>query len=560
MNRNPKKTLPKTLTTCGEIDMINYKTPEALGFHNFKSWRPFQLEVIKRVLDSSKKFFMLDAPTGSGKSLIGMAICKILSNQNTLTPTEQNAGKSLYLCTTKDLQNQLQTDFPYIPLIKGRANYPCTYNEKLESLFPEFTADDCPANMERKDKDGAKSKFRCKSSCPYLVAKKQALKSPIAILNTAYFISEANYVGQFSGRKFVVVDEADELESQLLKFVDFKITRKAANYLGIGLPKYKTKFESWKQWAIDSYPVVCERIAYLEREFGDIMAKKDYEIRIYKRLKAMRNKLEIIVKYLDENWISNTSETSWEFKPIWVKDFTRNYIFSHAEKFLFMSSTILSPSNLAYALGIENSEWEYVSIPSQFPKENRKVYYMPVADITHKTEAEIAHILPVLTQIISNRSDKKGLIHTVSYKNAKFIMDNLRNDRLLFHDSSNRSQVLELFKSSKAPLIIVSPSMDRGIDFKYDLCSFIIIVKIPYLDLSDKQISTRVYSSKYGQLWYAWSTACSIIQMSGRATRAEDDFSETFILDKQFSKFYSQYHKFFPQWWKESLQYIDLEE
>jgi ATP-dependent DNA helicase DinG len=139
-------------------------------------------------------------------------------------------------------------------------------------------------------------------------------------------------------------------------------------------------------------------------------------------------------------------------------------------------------------------------------------------------------------------------------------MDNLRNDRLLFHDSSNRSQVLELFKSSKAPLIIVSPSMDRGIDFKYDLCSFIIIVKIPYLDLSDKQISTRVYSSKYGQLWYAWSTACSIIQMSGRATRAEDDFSETFILDKQFSKFYSQYHKFFPQWWKESLQYIDLEE
>src|SRR4030042_5679638 len=87
-------------------------SPSEMGFSNFIAWRDYQKEIVEFVLGSSKKFVMLDAPTGSGKSIIGMVLSRLLK-------------KSIYCCTTKILQDQLTKDFPDIPILKGRSNYPC---------------------------------------------------------------------------------------------------------------------------------------------------------------------------------------------------------------------------------------------------------------------------------------------------------------------------------------------------------------------------------------------------------------------------------------------------
>ena len=104
-------------------------------FSNFPSWRPYQYETVKQVLDSDDKVSILSAPTGSGKSLIAMSICK-------------EYQRSLYLCSTKTLQDQLAGDFKGIPILKGRNNYPCTYNQMTESSFPQITCDDCIAEID----------------------------------------------------------------------------------------------------------------------------------------------------------------------------------------------------------------------------------------------------------------------------------------------------------------------------------------------------------------------------------------------------------------------------
>jgi len=67
--------------------------------------RPFrteQQEALRFITDSPKKVAVVVAPTGSGKSLIGMV----------------SAGghqRSSYLCSSKNLQHQLTHDFPERP-------------------------------------------------------------------------------------------------------------------------------------------------------------------------------------------------------------------------------------------------------------------------------------------------------------------------------------------------------------------------------------------------------------------------------------------------------------
>ena len=85
-------------------------------FNNFKDrpWREYQEEAIEFVLESTKPIVVIDAPTGSGKGLIGMC-----------------AGASfdefVYLVSSKQLQSQLHQDFPEVEIMKGRNNYACQW-------------------------------------------------------------------------------------------------------------------------------------------------------------------------------------------------------------------------------------------------------------------------------------------------------------------------------------------------------------------------------------------------------------------------------------------------
>src|SRR4030067_1111061 len=104
-------------------------------FPQFPSYRPHQEEVVEQVMDLvsdtiiETKAVMVEGPTGSGKSLVGMSIGKL-------------AEKTLYLCTTKTLQEQIVHDYPGIPLLKGRSNYQC---DTRPGTFPLISAEDCTA-------------------------------------------------------------------------------------------------------------------------------------------------------------------------------------------------------------------------------------------------------------------------------------------------------------------------------------------------------------------------------------------------------------------------------
>lgn len=506
---------------------IEFGLPE-----KFTEFRESQFEIAARVTATPKYCYMLDAPTGSGKSLVAATVQKLM---------EKNI---LYICTTKQLQDQLLHDFPYARTLKGRNNYVCL---KFRNMYPRISAEECTKSET--------NPCEHEDQCPYMVAKREALRAPLAVLNTSYFLSEANFVGTFSDQEMIVVDEADTLEDHLMSFVDVTITQRQLNELEIGEPKFKTKFESWVDWAKVAVSVLSPRLASMRNEMESAWATTDFDMmREEKKLSRLLGKLLFFIKEVDKNWVWYPQATQWSFKPVWVAKYAENAFWKHTKKVLMMSATILDYMQVSRNVGLDVNKVSYKSLPSPFPKENRPVYLDYAASVTNKTMQEA---LPRLTQkirhIMEQHPDEKILVHCVTYKIQEYLSQFLDRARIMKHSSFDRESVLAAFKESPRPKVLLSPSMDRGVDLPDDLCRVVVIAKVPYPDLGDPQISKRVHASSDGNTWYIHKAVSKIIQMSGRAVRSKTDWASTYILDEQFKRVYDENKKMFPQWFREAI-------
>ena len=283
------------------------------------------------------------------------------------------------------------------------------------------------------------------------------------------------------------------------------------------------------------------------------------DLRLLRRKKALSrlvSKLSFFVREVDKNWVWYPTADRWSFKPVWVGKYASAHLWVHAKKVLGMSATILDARQVAANVGLalDRRTYEYMQMPSPFPKENRPVYYEPAANVINK---QMDTALPMLAKsvkaIMDKHPDDKILLHTVSYKVRDYLTKKISSDRFITHASQDRAAKLDLFKRSDKPLVLISPSMDRGVDLPEEECSVIVICKVPYHDLGDAQVTKRVHASADGNNWYAHKTVSSIIQMSGRGVRSEKDYAATYILDRQFERIYREHATMFPKWFKEAV-------
>jgi Rad3-related DNA helicase len=502
----------------------------------FRDWRPHQERAVGNITRSRRYAFLLDAPTGTGKTVVGAAVQRLLGRN------------AVYVCRTKQLQDQVLQDFPYARVLKGRSNYPCA---RYPKLFPEVTAELCTH-------DEARNPCTRISECEYKIAKRVALRAPLAVLNMAYFLAEANYVGGFE-TPLLIADEVDSLEDEVLGFVELVVTKRQIERLGLEPPRYKTKFEAWLEWFEQAKGVVLRELLALEDTVSDEWGTEDFRLlRRRKELESFYRKLNFAADEVDGSWVWYPEESKWTFKPVWISRYAPSVVWKHADRVLGMSATILSPGQLAKNLGLgrDGREFDYLSLPSLFPVENRPVYYRPVASLSHKTmEQELPRLAAGVDRILRDHPSEKVLIHTTSYRVRDYLVQNLPyRDRFLTHSDADRARKLEEFKASGEPLVLVSPSMDRGVDLPEEDCRVVIIAKCPFPSLADPQVSRRLYGSKDGKRWYAHKTASTIIQMTGRAVRSPEDHAVSYILDAQFERFLGENRDLFPRWWLEALK------
>lgn len=476
-----------------------------------------QHEIVKDTLESRKKIIILNIPTGTGKSVCGMTIAHHLNYPN----------QSLYLCSSKILQDQLAKDFTEAYQLKGRGNYPCT-------LLPSYNADRCFQQCDEYKTN--------EISCAYEDAKKEALSSTFTILNMHYYENETNYVGRFSKRKTVIIDEADILEDILIDFIALDIHPKTLEKFKLDQPKHVTKLDSWKEWADKTLKTLEEKVIKLKAAEDHLDKESKLELN---KLSRMCLKLNMLKNDITEDWIFEHDE-KFRFQPLWLDTkLTQQYLLKHAERFIMMSATMLPKVIACKLLGLDVSDVDYYEIDSPIPIANRPIIYKPIKKLKYgESEDEVYN---EVKKSIEKYKGLKGIIHAVSYNRAKIIAR--LSPRCITHDTYDKNEKIRQFIDSKDG-VLVSPSCERGLDLYGDLARFNIIPKVPFPNTTDKVVSKRIYSSSFGKLWYRAITAQIITQMSGRTTRGISDSSTVEIYDAAFDSVI----EFTPKWFRDAIK------
>jgi Rad3-related DNA helicase len=206
-------------------------------------------------------------------------------------------------------------------------------------------------------------------------------------------------------------------------------------------------------------------------------------------------------------------------------------------------------------LGIDLSKTKFIRVPSTFSKEIRPIFLTRSGNLgKNDLDNSLPKIVTDVEKILEFHDKERGLIHAHTYKIANYIKENINEkykNRILIHESSTREETLKTFISSTEPKVLITPSMTEGIDLKDDLARFVVIVKLPFLFLGDKQIKKRM---ELDPEWYRWKTALTLVQAAGRGVRHDKDFCTIYIMDSQFGFFLKNNEKFFPKYFIDAIK------
>lgn len=305
-------------------------------------------------------------------------------------------------------------------------------------------------------------------------------------------------------------------------------------------------------------------------KISKLLKTKNSDVKIMQNVTDLRQhqlKIDIFLKEYKSNpnnWVLEQSynekfkQKELSLEPIWAYDYLDKYVFSKYDLVILMSGTILDKNLFCQLNGLDVTKASYYSIKSPFPVKNRPIYYMPVGKMSYKSKEEtFKKYIPYIQKILNKYKKQKGIIHTNSFELANWIKNSIKDPRLIFHDSSNKDEMLKLHFESEEPTVIVSPSMDTGVSFDNDRARFQIITKVPYPSLASQKNKLR---QKNNPDWYSWKTCCTIQQACGRSVRSELDWADTIIIDESFGDVIKHSSHFLSDWMQESIKKVNIKE
>ncbi|RPI88717.1 MAG: hypothetical protein EHM41_00140 [Chloroflexi bacterium] len=514
--------------------MVDYPAPYEFGLpEKFKSWYPRQFEAVQEVLSKPNRFFTGILSTGSGKSLTYMAAA-------------QMAGyRTAILTGTKALQTQLLRDFAPMGLtdVRGKNAYYCL----LESDGTRCNEGLCITGFQCPE--------RLSKTCPYYRAIDRAIQSQLVITNYHFWMYNHLYGEGLGKFDLLVLDEAHNIPQIVADFLTVTLPRNHPVTCGF-LPKLiSDKLEFWQSWARETEPYVDKEIEYIRGQAASTGGRVTSASRsALAQLNSLKNSLTQIPK-MDKDWILEISEHQIQFAPKWPKEYCEGVLFKNIPNVVFMSATVCKKT--IDLLGVKPESNTIVEYPSTFPVKNRMLWHIPTLKMNNNnTDTDQKRWLSRIDQILDGRLDRKGIIHTVSYKRRDYLLTHSRHrDLMLSHAPDDLEKVVSKFKQSLEPAILVSPSLTTGYDFDHESCRFQIIGKVAFPDMSSPILKARLEDDPD---YSAYLAIQSLIQTVGRATRAPDDWSENFIIDDNVRWILSAYKDFSPAWFRAAFKTTDI--
>lgn len=507
------------------------------------------LDFGERAFQKNYRDLVIEAPTGTGKASMGVALAMWGSRQ-TILPGHPSA---YYLVTQKMLQDQLEEEFTrYTANFSGHGHSLKTASEYA-----------CPSHGDCGTGGKARKPHHClyrgEGSCSYGIAKGAFVLGRVSVTNYPYFFTERTHVGEFVKRRVLVMDECHSVERQLLNFVEMKITTEmveetAPRLLPIPVMRSIDEFMGWveKRYlkALDAYmQSMLDEKGEVLREHRAKHEKFDaFYNQVLGGLSACKAKPSNWVYWQDKNDEGNLSCNA---KPIEASQFADRLLFSMGNLRIFMSAYAGPKEVFCRSLGLNPDDVAWAKLGSTFPVENRPVHMLMLGSMGRQGyESTFPAAIQACENILSHHALDRGVIHCANYRLGAEIYRKLKpkhGHRLLFPTKADdRDRMFKEHGRNKGS-VLISPSMTEGFDLKGDLARFQIIAKVQFPYLGDPQVMAK---KDRDPDWYSMQAVMSIIQAVGRGVRSETDHCVTYVLDSDFKMLYDRNRNFFPKWFE----------
>lgn len=492
------------------------------GPAHLSTFRPQQQKAFDWLLASPRRFDLITAPPGVGKSLLGWSFLKLLGSP------------AVYLTKTNALLGQAEADFGLHGMTKimGMGRYPC---RALGDLM-KCDAGPCLSGQECVWRNGG---------CAYFDQEAKARESQIALTNMSYWLAHKDSL-TLGPREVMVIDEAHEIVDELSKAAGAEFSAREIDFPA----DRKSEDWDWRDWAFEQ-----------RRKAWDLLGSETLGPA---QQKEVRNLLARFTR-LAEN--GARSAWAWEeviekrvprlrFQPIIPGDFAEQMLFRNIPRIILMSATVRSTH--MDALGVPKDQYGIFEADSPFPVSHRPIWFWETGvRVTGKTSpAMLEFWAGKIDQYVAPRLNRgKGIIHTVSYSRAKYLREKSRfGQHMMIHDSDNITESIERFKRLKPPAIFLSPSLDTGWDFTQEDMRWQVIAKVPFPDTRTGIAAAR---AKLDNQYVQKEAVTKLVQMAGRSPgmRRPQDMGETVIIDDSMKWLYGHFRPWFARWFREAYEH-----
>ena len=558
--------------------------------HPLFGFRPQQREVILDMIraydEDPNGVFLLDAPTGSGKSVIAMMFSDFMNHRG---------QRGYVLASDLSLHEQYVKDFRQLQNwnwgnIKGIDNYECDVNGE------KFSVGHCATRGMSYEQA---EKLECFKKCGYLQARKKAIRAPLSLLTYPYALIQRNYVEPqlqgsgrgvpFPQRDFVICDEAHKLldivQNHFSPIITSDIQTKIAKILDLmvdnGLPAPNidlVKFDKLvKQIFSDEIEItllanldkLVEQLSLIVKanertrevmadEFGENELSADLKqlFRLTDWCKDCHCKFEDYVTILKkvgvQKMIKNPADKHIVFNCIDEYYLLQRHFYNRFGFKVLMTATMGSPKDFMRNHGLKSAK--YFKMDSHFIWEKSPIIFYPGKKLSARhLEENIDWAIEKTVDLLTTHINQRGIIHTGSYDLGERVWSKLpkeiRKRVLTYRGSEEKDKIIRKLKKNPNT-VLMGPSLLEGLNLANDDSRFQIFLKVPYPHLGDRYVKAKLEDS---QTWYNWKTSISVLQGVGRSIRTPSDWAVTYLLDGNFADLLKAAGDQFPSEFKSRL-------
>ena len=561
------------------------------------------LEQIKAALSKGKTDIFVQAPTGTGKSLIALELSRICND---------SGFSSFILTSDRSLQSQYEEDcngkfasfHSDVVSISGMDSYTCHVNGE------KFSQGVCKG-LGITNSNAIKT-LACASTCEYLKRWNAASKSNRVVMNYSYWLLQMNYVYEnlgdisaFAPRDLIICDEAHKIPDIVSDHFSCFIPRKLVGRINdacINLVKSNDNIMA----CVDTTDLEQEiRAIYKVSIDADVKIHGQHLERIYDALTTVNDaaqtlKTTLMSKYGKDKkasaihrWASTVPrdvkrwfQISDQIKDTHCKlqdyvvafrdkglddmvvcqdedsdrtyhDICDSHLFGkHIQKYskarIYLSATC-QPDLLIERWNLDIKDVHIIDVNPGWDKNNSPVVLMDVAPMSYAAGmSSIMSGVSTIDSILEEHKDDRGCIHTTTNEIARIIKNSCKSPKRIYTYSSTAEKIelLNSLESLPNDAVLVGPSLYTGIDLPDDYGRFNVVMKLSFPNMGNRLWEKRYTSHR--NIYYG-ETAAVLEQSAGRTTRHATDHSVTYILDSRARSFINGSKRFFSNTFIERL-------